>query len=143
DGDLAERHAQGHVEVLAEGLVARRQGQPEAQLGAGGEPLGVGDGDLGPAEGPLPDAGHVAVAREAHLALLRVADPQARRRARGLAAIRRARAGRVAHRRAPVRSDERSTTGTLVTRSAVDRSWPVPWLPPAGGVVEATTCSIP
>ena len=29
------------------------------------------------------------------------------------------------------------------TRTTLGRSWPVPWLPPAGGEVEATMCSMP
>ena len=62
--------AQVDVEVLGQRLVAGGQGQPEVQLGPGREPLGVGDGQLGPAQRPLPDAGDVAVAGEADLAQL-------------------------------------------------------------------------
>ena len=49
---------------------AGRQGQAEAELGPGREPLGVGQGQAGPAQCPLPHPGHVALAGEADLAEL-------------------------------------------------------------------------
>ena len=41
---------------------------------------------------------------------------------------------------APDGAVDRNRTGTW---PPVERSCPVPWLPPAGGTAEATTCSIP
>ncbi len=59
-----------HVEVLGQRLAPGGQGQPEAELRPGREPLGVGQGQLGPAQGPLPHPGHVPLAGEADLAEL-------------------------------------------------------------------------
>ena len=62
-----------------ERLVAGRERQAEVHLGPRVEALGVGDGQLGLAPRPLPHARQVAVAEEAHLAQLGVAqaDPHA------------------------------------------------------------------
>ena len=143
DGVGPGRLAQGHVEVLTVGLVPGRQRQPEAELGPG-RALGVGDGDAGPAQRPLPDAGDVAVAGEAHLAVLGEADahPGGRAARRLPLGGRHGRGGR-RHARAPASGRGRSATGTAPGRWPVERSWPVPWLPPAGEVAEATTCSMP
>ena len=62
------------VEVLGRDSWPGGQRQPEGQLRPGREALGVGDRAARPAQRPLPDAGHVAVAREADLAQLREAD---------------------------------------------------------------------
>ena len=112
------------VEVLGPRLGARRQGQPEVQLGPGREPLRVHERDVGPAERPLPDAGEVAVAREADLAELGEAQPHPHQEPAD----------------APAMGRAVMATGTA---PPVERSWPVPWLPPAGGTAEATTCSMP
>ena len=106
------------VEVLRERLIARRECEAEADAGPGREPLGVGEGDLRAPEGALEHASHVAVAREADLAALGETDTQAAHDA--------ARTGMSGALRCP----------------PTERSCPVPWLPPAGGVAEATTCSI-
>jgi hypothetical protein len=113
------------VEVLGIGFVTGRESQPEVQLGPGGEPLGVRDRERRAADRPLPHAGHVAVAGEADLAVL--GEPEADPHQAGTAAV-----------AAGLRAS--SVTGT----SPPDRrSCPVPWLPPAGGTAEATTCSMP
>ena len=108
------------VEVLAVALVASGEGKPEAEPGSGREALGVGDGQACPTQASLPDAGDVAVRGEPHLAVLREANAP------------------LHHAPTPTGLRDRSVTGTSPPRS---RSWPVPWLPPAGGVAEATTCS--
>ena len=109
------------VEVLAEALVAGGQRQAEAQARARREPLAVGDADAGAAQRPLPDPGQVAVGQEADLAALGEADA-------------------LLHAPTPTGRREDRATGTAEPHS---RSWPVPWLPPAGGTAEATTCSMP
>src|SRR5690606_12133426 len=121
---------EGHVEVLAERFVPGRQGQAEAQLGARCEALGVGDGQLAAPQRTLPGAGDVTVADEPDAPQFRVAEPHPVDRPAG------------GHARAPTGRSRRgpSCTGTA---PPLDRSWPVPWLPPAGGVAEATTCSMP
>src|SRR5213075_3040570 len=126
---------QFEVEVFGHRLVAGGEGQPEADLGSGREPLGVGEGQSRAAESPFPHAGHVTVRSPPDLAQLAEAHTNP-------------------HRATPVFGTElvasrplpfpkrvgRSVTGTV---PPVARSWPVPWLPPAGGVAEATMCSMP
>src|SRR5690606_2513553 len=136
DGDLPL--GKGHVDVLPQRLVPRRQGEPEAELRTGREALGVGDRQVGAAQRPLPDAGDVAVAGEADLAELREADADPFDGSAG------------GHDRPPddptplaAGSPAREVRSTTGTAPPVRRSWPVPWLPPAGGVAEATTCSMP
>src|SRR3954447_351791 len=93
------------------------QGQPEADLGAGREALGVREREADAPEGALPHAGHVAMACPPDLAQLREPEPDLHDDLR-----------------------DNNVTGTAPPEA---RSWPVPWLPPAGGVADATTCSMP
>ena len=111
------------VDVFGDRLGTRGECQTEADLGSGREPLGERHRQTGPAQGALPHPGRVAVAREAHLADLGGADAEL-------------------HDATPAGSRlvGSNATGTSPPRS---RSWPVPWLPPAGGIGDATTCSMP
>ncbi len=112
---------QVHVEVLGQALVAGGERQTEVQPGVGREPLAVGHREVGPAHGPLDDPGQVAVRQEPDLAELAVPDPGP-------------------HHTTPAWGRLDRVTGTA---PPTERSWPVPWLPPAGGVAEATMCSMP
>ena len=114
------------VEVLGVGLVPDREREPEADLRPGREPLGERERELHDPERPLEAAGDVAVPDEAHLAVLREPHPH---REPGVAL-------HDGTSRAPV---HRASTGTVWPWL---RSWPVPWLPPAGGTGDATTCSM-
>src|SRR5207249_4446246 len=105
----------------------------EAALGPGGEALAVAERELHPPEAPLPHVGQVAMARPPDLAQLGEAEAHPHRPAPWPPAP--AMAGSVRPTRvAP------SVTGTV---PPLLRSWPVPWLPPAGGTGDATTCSMP
>ena len=64
---------EAQVQVLATRLATRGESQAEAHQGVGNESLGVGQGKPAPPQCPFPHAGHVAVAGEADLALLREA----------------------------------------------------------------------
>ena len=111
------------IQILGHGLVAGGEGQPEADLGTRGEAGAVGDRQLHPAKRPLPHAGHVPVTGPADLPELGEADPDP------------------GHGRAPAPAN--GPQRTPAPRGPGVRSWPVPWLPPAGGVGDATTCSMP
>ncbi len=110
------------VEVLGIALVPGRQRQAEGELRAGREALAVGNRQGRPPQRAFPDPGHVAMRGEADLAVLVETEPEPH----GVPA--------------PTGCRACNTTGTAPPE---DRSTPVPWLPPAGGVAEATTCSIP
>ncbi len=71
------RGPEAQVEVLAPRLASGRQRQAEAHQGVWHEALGVHDGQAAPAQGPFPDAGDVAVAREADLPRLGEAQAEA------------------------------------------------------------------
>src|SRR3546814_5992146 len=109
------------VEVFAQALVAGGQRQAEAEAGPWGVALAVGHADGCSAQAPLPHPGQVAVRQEADLVALGEADA-------GL------------HAPTPAGLRGSRVTGTSPPRS---RSCPVPWLPPAGGTADATTCSMP
>ena len=109
------------VKELTFGLMAGGESETKRQLWAGREPLAVGDREVGSAQRTFPDPGDVAVRREPNLAVFAERDPQP-------------------HEPAPIGARGCNMTGTA---PPVDRSTPVPWLPPAGGVADATTCSIP
>ena len=92
---------------------------PKWTLGRGEKPSVAATGSCGPAQRPLPGPGDVAVAGEADLAQL--GEPEAD----------------------PHQARTPSCTGTAPPRPTPTSCWPVPWLPPAGGVADATTCSMP
>src|SRR6185369_3963559 len=95
--------------------------EAEAHLRPGREALGERERQRLDAEGTLEPARQVAVRHEPDLAQLREPQPH--------------RVARVApHDGLPASS----RTGTSPPRA---RSCPVPWLPPAGAVADATTCS--
>ncbi len=120
------RRPEPHLEVLPAGLTARGEGQPEAHQRVWDEPLGVRDGQPAAPQGPFPHPRHVAVARETNLAGLRETQAQAA----------------LLVGRHDVGQEPRLTRRTGM-RPPSCRSCPVPWLPPAGGTGEATTCSSP
>ena len=107
------------VEVLAERLVAGGQRQAEVHLRAGREALGYASGNAARRSARSQEAGDVAMAGEADLPELREPEPDPH--------------ASTAH------TAGRSVIGTS---PPVSRSWPVPCEPPAGGVAEATMCSI-
>src|SRR5262249_55224104 len=106
------------VEVLGDALVADRQREPEAHLGPRGAAERECERQLLDPKCPLEGPGDVAVRDESHLASLLEAESY-RVSVCGL------------HELPPI------TTATPPSNSP----WPVPWLPPAGGRTEATTCS--
>ena len=107
------------VEVLGHRFSTRRERQTEVHLRPRREAFRIRHRQLDAPAGPFPHAGQVAVTGPAHLAELLEADTDPH------------------HSRPPTGS---SVTGTSPPAL---RSWPVPWLPPAGGSVDATTCSMP
>ena len=112
------------VEILSVGAVSGGEGQPECNPRPGTEPGRVDDGNRGATQRPLPDPGHIAVRCEANLPVLREPEPDTRSR----------------HLAAPTSERSSSRTGTS---PPCETSMPVPWLPPAGGTADATTCSMP
>ena len=64
------------VEVLGDGLGARGQRQPEAELRTRGEPFGVGHWKANSTHRPLPQTSAVSVAHEADLSELAVAETE-------------------------------------------------------------------
>ena len=123
---LEARVVEVDVEVLGERLVAGRQGQPEVQLRAGARSPRCRRPGPPPAARPLPHPGHVAVAGEADLAQLGEASAHP-------------------HRCPPTTTGRSAGAEEAAPARAPSprRSWPVPWLPPAGGGAEATRCSMP
>ena len=114
------------------GFVAGRQRQPEAEPGPGREALGVGDADAGASQ-----LRSQMRARSRWLVKRTLPSLEKRRRTRCVALTPSVRADMTSPVRAPPAWTDRHRRGPG------ERSWPVPWLPPAGGVAEATTCSMP
>jgi hypothetical protein len=76
EGELAwPRLLEAGIEILPHRLTARRERQPEAQQGVGGESLGQAHRQAAPPQGPLPHPGHVPMAGESDLA--RLGEPKA------------------------------------------------------------------
>ena len=100
---------------------------PKCTFGRGEKPSVLATGSSARRRARSQQPGHVAVAGEADLAELGEAEPDPHRDRPPAPTA----AGSARPSEAP--------TGTALWPA---RSWPVPWVPPAGGVAEATMCSM-